>query len=111
MTNRWLKQYAWYDEDSSKGTTHPVGQKQPNAFGLYDMHGNVWEWCWDWYDKVYYNKSPNIDPMNANPGTVRVLRGGSWYNARRTSARPAATGTCRRVRYRDFGFRPARTYH
>ena len=67
-----LPEYAWI-KDNSDGRPHGVGEKKPNAFGLYDMHGNVWEWCWDWYN-VYYNKSQNNDPINANPGTDRVLR-------------------------------------
>ena len=74
-----LKQYAWYGEDGSKGKTHPVGQKQANAFGLYDMHGNVWEWCDDvWHDN--YNGAP-IDGsawLRAGDSKHRVLRGGSW---------------------------------
>ena len=65
-----------------KGTyrqkTTTVGSFGPNAFGLYDMHGNIWEWCQDWYDKNYYNNSSGVDPEGPNTGSARVLRGGSW---------------------------------
>ena len=77
-----LDRYAWYDRNSGGGP-HPVGQKQPNAWGLYDMHGNVWEWVWDWYDKNYYKYSRAEDPLGPDSGGYRVLRGGSWdYVAR-----------------------------
>ncbi len=68
---------AWYS--SNEGSqTHPVGHKQANALGLYDMAGNVWEWVWDWYDSGYYAKSRASDPVGADSGSSRVLRGGSW---------------------------------
>ena len=71
--------YAWY-YNNANSKTHPVGQKKPNAFGLYDMCGNVWEWCSDWYDKNYYRSSPADNPQGAATGSCRVLRGGSWRN-------------------------------
>jgi formylglycine-generating enzyme required for sulfatase activity len=72
-----LGDYAWYDGNSGN-TTHPVGQKKPNSLGLYDVMGNVREWCGDWYDEEYYKNSPSSDPKGADKGEYRVLRGGSW---------------------------------
>jgi formylglycine-generating enzyme required for sulfatase activity len=77
-----LGEYAWYDGNSGN-ETHPVGEKLPNGWGLHDMHGNVWEWVQDWYDENYYRNSPGIDPVNEKPGSLRVIRGGSWDDAPR----------------------------
>ena len=79
-----LGRYAWYAGnayDVDEKYAHRVGQKRSNAFGLYDMHGNVYEWCQDWYDADYYESSPVNDPggPSSEPsGSFRVLRGGSW---------------------------------
>ena len=67
---------GWYYENSGH-ETKPVGRKFPNTFGLYDMSGNVLEWCWDWYGE--YNKNELNNPVGAKSGSYRVLRGGSWF--------------------------------
>ena len=74
-----LNEYAW-SEVNSRRSSYPVGRKKPNAWGLYDMHGNLWEFCRDWYDQDYYSCSPERDPTGPGDGHFRTLRGGSWYN-------------------------------
>jgi serine/threonine-protein kinase len=97
-----LADYAWYRENSN-GTTHPVGQKKPNAWGLFDMHGNAHEWCADWYDRNYYKVSPEVDPPGSSSGPIRVTRGGRWEcpagccRSARCSHGPGLKGTGFRV--------------
>ncbi len=74
-----LDETTWYDQNSG-GQPHDVAQKRSNAFGLYDMLGNTYEWVSDWYDQNYYQNSPSQDPTGPTSGEYRVLRGGSWGN-------------------------------
>ncbi len=72
-----IKEVAWYD-GNSENKTHPVGTKKANELGIYDMSGNVWEWCSDWFES--YNAAAVTNPMGAGKGSLRVFRGGSWFN-------------------------------
>ena len=88
--------------------TAPVGRFRPNAFGLYDMHGNVWEWCWDGYDADYYQESPVEDPSGPSGASARVLRGGSWSNYPRRARSAYRNGSAPGFRNNGLGFRLAR---
>ena len=84
-----LGNYAWYPGNSDE-KTHPVGQKQPNAWGLFDMYGNVLEWVHDWYGRDYYNAGAMTDPQGPEAGEGRVLRGGGGLNRLFGDCRSAA---------------------
>jgi uncharacterized protein (TIGR02996 family) len=71
--------YGGAEKGPYLGRPCAVGSYRPNVFGLYDLHGNVWEWCSDWYGEDYYGKSPAKDPPGPSGGSGRVIRGGSWY--------------------------------
>jgi formylglycine-generating enzyme required for sulfatase activity len=102
-----LGEAAWYS-DNSGGKTHPVGQKQPNAWGLYDMHGNVWEWCWDRFDANDNRPSPGADPLSTSQAALRVLRGGCWLDAPRHARSANRSGLSLRKAGYNLGFRVAR---
>ena len=76
---RDLGRYAWQGEGFASGGRHPVGQKLPNPWGLYDVHGNAWEWVQDFYSDSYYAQSPPTDPTGPAGGSAHVVRGGSWH--------------------------------
>jgi formylglycine-generating enzyme required for sulfatase activity len=102
-----LGEFAWYFENTG-GKTHPVGQKRPNAFNLFDMHGNVYEWCQDGYQADYYRESPAADPPGPSRAWDRVIRGGCWDDL------PRYARSAYRFRYtpgfqiHNLGFRLAR---
>jgi len=97
-----LENYAWYDKNSG-GKTHPVGEKLPNRWGFYDVHGNVFEWCLDWYDA--FTKVSVTDPVGPAVGTSRVVRGGSWCLPARILRSACRGGLDPGVRDVSLGFR------
>lgn len=103
-----LSDHAWYAQNAGS-RTHPVGEKQPNPWGLYDVHGNVWEWAYDRYAPQYKSDGPETDPIGSPSGTERVKRGGSWDRSPEYLRPAFRSGYEPAYAYYNFGFRVART--
>ena len=106
-----LGDYAWFGGNTlGQQYAHPAGQKKPNPWYLYDMHGNVFEWCQDWYADDYYSESPESNPQGPDPGSYRVIRGGSWFNSAEYCRSAFRFGFTPSYRYFILGFRVARSF-
>jgi formylglycine-generating enzyme required for sulfatase activity len=103
-----LDQYGWYCANSNQ--TQPVGQKKPNAWGLHDIHGNVVEWCSDWYDADShkpFQQTAAVDPVGPEQAEFRVVRGGSWFNVPQNGRSAFRYGHEPDDLFLDMGFRVA----
>jgi formylglycine-generating enzyme required for sulfatase activity len=104
-----LNKYAWYNQgDFVRTETHPVGEKKPNPWGFYDMHGHVAEWVNDWYEKNYFVYSISADPQGPSEGVDRVIRGGGWDRTALFSESAHRVSALPQYRYFSIGFRLAR---
>lgn len=101
-----ISEVAWYD-DNANGKTHMVGAKSPNELGVYDMTGNVSEWCYDWYDEGYYNRSEKVNPLGPDFGITRVIRGGSFNYTRKNCRVYIRSNSIPSYRHVTYGFRLA----
>jgi len=99
-----LNRTGWYNRNSME-QTHPAGQKTPNAWGLYDMHGNVWEWCNDWYANNAYETNGNNNPTGPKSGSDKVVRGGSWLDSPKDCRSAKRRNFDPDKDYSDIGFR------
>jgi len=102
-----LGDYAWYEKNSGR-RTHPVAQKKPNAWGLYDTHGNVWEWCQDWQDD--YPARAVTDPKGPLSGQHKVMRGGAWLDSAPLLQCAFRGQDYHVIRSNDIGFRLVRNF-
>src|SRR5262249_1424197 len=102
-----LGEYAWYSANSNS-MTHPVGERKPNGFGLYDVHGNAWERGWDECGGDYCQGPPADDPRGPQGAARRVIRGGGWRNAPRYARSAYRSRDTPEVRHNSLGFRLAR---
>jgi formylglycine-generating enzyme required for sulfatase activity len=99
--------YGGTDEGLHLGRTCKVGSYKPNGYGLYDMHGNVWEWCSDWYSSDYYANGPKRNPLGPSKGSTLVIRGGGWYDVGRGCRSAGREDFVPSNRHHDLGFRVA----